>query len=153
MKNNDYTLEKIDKEYKYSFYLKNPHIEKYFNMSDDLIKYYNNWQNEGLKEYLKNIFDFNTEINGDILEVYFDKYDKNLINLFFIRINYIEKQIYNIHKFISNFSTYNYLPNSFLSMGWTFFDNPFTSSRISSIALECTFGSISNTILIARSNF
>ena len=81
MKNNDYTLEKIDNGFKYSFYLKNPHIEKYFNMDDNLIKYYNNWQNEGLEKYLNKIFNFKAKIENDILEVYFDKYDKNLINL------------------------------------------------------------------------
>ncbi len=42
-----------EKIYSYHIELKNPHIEKYFACSKEEQDYYNNWQVEGLEEYLK----------------------------------------------------------------------------------------------------
>lgn len=80
-KTSEYRIEKHGDSFKYLFNLKNPHIEKYFDMNNELISYYNNWQNEGIEEYLKNIFDLKIKSNSGTLEVYFDKYTEELINL------------------------------------------------------------------------
>lgn len=53
----DYTLDSYyDEEgrvQKYAFHLNNPHVEKYFNISKEEADSLNNWQSEGLIEYLK----------------------------------------------------------------------------------------------------
>jgi len=93
----DYSVEKFYYEdgeiIKYSFQLKNPHIEKYFNFDSDTTENYNNWQNEGIEQYLiekineyKNVFDNDLSIkaienNNGILKIYFNKCNKSLINL------------------------------------------------------------------------
>lgn len=77
--------------YIYSFELKNPQVEKYFNLEEEEIKYFNGWQNEGLFSYLnqrmeefKNQlfldFDFqivNQNIEDGKLNVYFQTTSKN----------------------------------------------------------------------------
>lgn len=81
--------------FKYSFNLKNPHIEKYFNMSEEELTYYNNWQNNGIEDYIKQVINDNnffTDINKDLkvellkvnnnkLEIYFSEYSREFINL------------------------------------------------------------------------
>ena len=69
----------------FSFKLKNPHVEKYFDMSDDMIDYYNNYQNEGIidyiyeciKKYKKNMF-YNEDIDLKLVEI-----DNGILNIYY----------------------------------------------------------------------
>lgn len=49
----DYFYSKKGQVYRYSLELKNPQIEKYFNLNEEEIKYWNEWQNKGLINYLE----------------------------------------------------------------------------------------------------
>lgn len=49
----------IGKIYKYSIPLKKPNIERYFNLTEEEQNYYNNWQNEGLVDFLRKEIDIN----------------------------------------------------------------------------------------------
>lgn len=110
----DYKIDKFYYEdgeiYKYSFNLKNPNIEKYFNISCDDINYYNNWQNEGIEKYLIeklnryiSIFDIDSDLsikliknNNGLLQIYFNKYEEDLIGFIneSIRDFYSEKELH-----------------------------------------------------------
>lgn len=98
----EYIVEQFNSDlmkiFKYSFNLKNPHVEKYFNFDNSTIDYYNNWQNSGIEEYLSLITKCKYIIknNNGILNIYFKKYDKQLVNLFnnLIRNFYNEKEMH-----------------------------------------------------------
>lgn len=74
---------------KYAFHLNNPHVEKYFALSEEEKESLNNWQSEGLIEYLREniktphlddtftIHDMRIK-NGNV-EVYTNKYDHKFI--------------------------------------------------------------------------
>lgn len=73
--------------YKYSIQLKNPHVERYFVLNDDEKNYFNNFQNEGIIDFIINylnenafelgLFDdfkiFNINISNGKLCIYFNK--------------------------------------------------------------------------------
>ena len=53
MEKQEGVIDALDEQfYIYSFELKNPQVEKYFNLEEEEIKYFNGWQNEGLFSYL-----------------------------------------------------------------------------------------------------
>lgn len=78
-----------DRVEKYTFHLNNPHVEKYFDITKEEAKSLNNWQSEGLVEYLKQniktphlddkftIYDI--RIKDGNLEVYTNKYNHKFI--------------------------------------------------------------------------
>lgn len=94
----------------YSIDLKNPNVEKYFNLSIEKQEYYNNWQNNGIEDYIKNIlikekdkYDkfnelklYDIEKSNNKLNIYFNKLNDNLINLInnSIRDYYYEKEMH-----------------------------------------------------------
>lgn len=110
----DYKIEKVYHEdseiYKYTFNLKNPHIEKYFNFDQNTINYYNKWQNEEIEQYLiekinnyKTFIDFYNKISvlkinkkEEIIEIYFNGYDNEFIDFLnnSIRDYYNEKEMH-----------------------------------------------------------
>lgn len=71
----------IGKVSKYSILLKNPHVERYFNLAEEEVKKYNDWQNVDLVSYLK------TSINES-------KYKHYLNNLLYATIKSDELLIY-----------------------------------------------------------
>jgi len=87
-----------NKKYIYSFELKNPHIESFFDMKDEQINYYNSWQNKGIIENISNFIKNkeNIKISNGNLEIYFDDYNKEQINLIneSIRDFYEEKEMH-----------------------------------------------------------
>lgn len=96
---NDYKVDHFYYEdgevFKYSFNLKNPHVEKYFDFDKSLVNYYNKWQNDGIIEYLeqeinkyKIIFDYNNELSLKLINksngklyIYINKGEEEIINL------------------------------------------------------------------------
>lgn len=74
---------------KYAFHLNNPHVEKYFSLSEDEKESLNNWQSEGLIEYLRqnikmphldNTFTIHDmRIKDGNVEVFTNKYDHKFI--------------------------------------------------------------------------
>lgn len=92
MEKHEGVINALDEQfYLYSFELKNPQVEKYFNLEEEEIQYFNGWQNEGLFSYLnqrmeeakKQLFldsDFqivNQNIEDGKLNVYFQTTSKN----------------------------------------------------------------------------
>lgn len=89
----EYTLDTFyddeDRVEKYTFHLNNPHVEKYFDITNEEAQSLNNWQSEGLVEYLKQniktphlddkftIYDI--RIKDGNLEVYTNKYNHKFI--------------------------------------------------------------------------
>ena len=60
--------------FKYSISLKNPHVEKYFDMNKDELDYYNHFQQRGLIEYFLNRFNeekfsFGLHFDTEILDI------------------------------------------------------------------------------------
>ena len=60
--------------FKYSILLKNPHVEKYFDMDGENLEYYNNFQQEGLLEYFltrfnDEKFDWGLHFDTSILDI------------------------------------------------------------------------------------
>lgn len=47
---------RIGNVFRYTISLKNPHVEKYFDLGEDKVNYYNHFQQEGLIEYFKERF-------------------------------------------------------------------------------------------------
>ncbi len=67
----------IGSVYRYSIPLKNPHVEKYFNMNKEDLNYYNYFQQNGLKEYFLNRFNnekfnFGLHYDTEILDIKLD---------------------------------------------------------------------------------
>ena len=85
--NSEIKIKKLnDEAFEYSFELKNPHVEKYFNMDSKEIEYYNNWQNEGIIDYIINVLNkkgFNVDNNlvkveNGILKIYLKHYNNEI---------------------------------------------------------------------------
>ncbi|MCI8467252.1 MAG: DUF2099 family protein [Bacilli bacterium] len=84
-----YYYSEMGRVYKYTVPLKNPHVEKYFDMDEQSIDYYNHFQQKGLIEYFLNRFNnekfswglhFNTQIlditiTNDKLTMYMDDWN------------------------------------------------------------------------------
>ncbi len=97
-KETEYEVQKFYYEdgeiFKYSFNLKDLHIENYFNLDNDSVNYYNNLLNNGIEDYLIkklnkyiDVFDIYKEIdiklmenNNGILNIYFSKCDYYLLD-------------------------------------------------------------------------
>lgn len=90
--------------WEYSINLKNPNVEKYFNLSKEEQDYFNNWQNNGIEDYIINklkennkVFNkfddiniYDVKINHDKLNIYSNKQNKELIKF----INEIIREFY-----------------------------------------------------------
>ncbi len=82
-------IRKNDETFEYSFALKNPHVEKYFKMDIEEAQYYNNWQNNGIKEYIIyilnkkgiNIDKKHVKIENGILKIYLKNYNDEINEL------------------------------------------------------------------------
>lgn len=78
----DEILYSKDKRYtKYAFNLPMPNVQKYFVLNNREAEYYNNWQIDGLDEYLSDLFKDKVKlvrINNQKLEVYFEGRSYNL---------------------------------------------------------------------------
>ncbi len=89
----DYTLDTYyddeEKIEKYTFHLSNPHVEKYFDVSSGERKSLNNWQSDGLVEYLKENIElphlddefkiYDIRINDGKVEIYTNEYNYHFI--------------------------------------------------------------------------
>lgn len=81
--------------YKYSIVLKNPHVEKYFNLPQQELDSLNNWQNTGIIEYLSNLI---SSLSIPIKEI---SIKDNRLNIYASSLN--EYQIEQINKAIRDF--------------------------------------------------
>lgn len=81
--------------YKYSIVLKNPHVEKYFNLPQQELDSLNNWQNTGIIEYLSNLI---SSLSIPIKEI---SIKDNRLNIYASSLN--ESQIEQINKTIRDF--------------------------------------------------
>lgn len=71
-----------DQVYKMEYPLLNPHVEKYFSLTEEEIRFYNSWQNEGLVSYLNEKVEQRKKLFSKDFQLYSMKMDDEKLSIY-----------------------------------------------------------------------